>query len=224
MLSVYPGVVSVGEPSDFVAALTEAAGNASVPAGRDALIAESLSLDLGLVAARYLYRVRPENGFKRFVDKFPQNYLYAGLIHAALPCAKIVMLRRDPMDSCFAMYRAFFSGAYPFSYDLTELAQYYAAFDRLCAHWRAILPADMFMELRYEDLVREPEAAARRLSAFAGLGWNEAALRPHENASAATTASAVQVRAPIHLNSVGKWQRYARYLGVLKETLAAAGC
>lgn len=223
MLSSHPDVVSAGEPSDFVAALMEAARAAHVTPGKDALIQNSLSLDLDFVARRYRERVWLEGAFARFIDKFPQNYLYAGLIHAALPDAKIVMLRRDPMDSCFAMYRAFFSGAYPFSYDLRELARYYTAFDRLCAHWRAVLPQSAFMEVRYEDLVRDPERTARDLSAFAGLSWSEAVARPHENAGAATTASAVQVRAPIHANSVAKWRRYARHLEPLRAALADAG-
>jgi len=224
MLASHPAVVSAGEPSDFVAALTEAAAKAALPAGRDALIGQSLSLDLDFVASRYLERVRPEDSFERFIDKFPQNYLYAGLIQAALPRAKIVLLHRDPMDSCFAMYRAFFSGAYPFSYDLAELAQYYAAFDRLCVHWRSVLPESALMALHYEDLVRDPESAARRLLSFAGLPWDEAVARPHENPRAATTASAVQVRAPIHANSIAKWRRYARHLEPLRAALAAAGC
>jgi tetratricopeptide (TPR) repeat protein len=223
MLANHRAVVSAGEPSDFVAALTEAAAKATVPAGRDTLIGRSLSLDLDFVAARYLERVRPEGPFERFIDKFPQNYLYAGLIHAALPRAKIVLLRRDPMDSCFAMYRAFFSGAYPFSYDLAEMARYYAAFDRLCAHWRSVLPESAFTELRYEELVRDPEAAARKLLSFAGLRWEDAVARPHENPEAATTASAVQVRAPIHANSIAKWRRYAHHLEPLRAVLAAAG-
>lgn len=223
MLASHSAVVSAGEPSDFVAALTEAAARTALPAGRDALIGGSLSLDLNFVASRYLERVRPEGSFERFIDKFPQNYLYAGLIHAALPRAKIVLLRRDPMDSCFAMYRAFFSGAYPFSYDLAELARYYAAFDRLCAQWRSVLPESAFMELRYEELVRDPEAAAGRLLSFTGLPWEEAVARPHENPEVAMTASAVQVRAPIHANSVAKWRRYAHHLAPLRAALAAAG-
>jgi hypothetical protein len=223
MLASHPDVVSAGEPSDFVAALMEAARGAEISPGRDALIRGSLSLDLDLVAQRYLEQVRPDGNFRRFIDKFPQNYLYAGLIHAALPDAKIVLLRRDPMDSCFAMYRAFFSGAYPFSYDLEELARYYAAFDRLCAHWRGALPETALMEVHYEDLVRDPERTAHDLSDFLALPWTNAMARPHQNASAATTASAVQVRAPIHARSVGKWRRYAGDLEPLRAALADAG-
>ncbi|HEY5337387.1 MAG TPA: sulfotransferase [Rhizomicrobium sp.] len=219
MLTNHPDVVSVEEPSDFVAALMEVARTAHIPPGKDTLIRGSLLLDLDRVAQRYLERVRPEGSFPRFIDKFPQNYLYAGLIHAALPDAKIVLLRREPMDSCFAMYRAFFSGAYPFSYDLGELAQYYVAFDRLCTHWRATLPKSVLMELQYEDLVRNPESTARELLAFVGLSWSDAVAQPHKNEHAATTASAVQVRAPIHSRSVAKWRRYARHLEPLRAAL-----
>ena len=156
----------------------------------------------------------------RFIDKFPGNYLHCGAIHMALPRARIIALKRDPMDSCFALYKAHFAGTYPFSYSIEELAEYYAAFDRLMAHWKAVLPPDAFMEVAYEDIVTDLEGQSRKISAFLVLPWEDEVLRFHQSANPATTASAVQVRRPIYASSVGKWRHYARELEPLRARLA----
>ncbi len=155
----------------------------------------------------------------RFIDKFPGNYLHCGAIHMALPRARIIALRRDPMDSCFALYKAHFAGTYPFSYSLEELAEYYAGFDRLMAHWKAVLPPDAFMEVAYEDIVADLEGQSRRISAFLGLPWEDEVLQFHQSANPATTASAVQVRRPLYASSVGKWRHYASELAPLRACL-----
>jgi len=156
----------------------------------------------------------------RFVDKFPDNALHCGAIHAALPRARIVALRRDPVDSCFALYRTHFTGKYPFSYDLEDLADYYAAFDRLMAHWRTVLPPDVFTEIAYEDFVADPESQSRRILDFLGLPWEAAVLNFHESRAASTTASAAQVRRPVYSSSVGKWRNYGAELQPLIARLS----
>jgi hypothetical protein len=138
----------------------------------------------------------------------------------ALPKARIIALRRDPMDSCFALYKAHFAGNYPFSYRLDELADYYAAFDRLMAHWRSVLPPDAFMEVAYEDIVADLEGQSRKILAFLGLRWEDEVLQFHQSANPATTASAVQVRRPIYASSVGKWRHYRDELEPLRARLA----
>lgn len=148
----------------------------------------------------------------RFIDKFPDNYLHCGAIHAALPKARIIAVRRHPADSCFALFRTHFIGKYPFSYDLEDLADYYAAFDRLMAHWKTILPSDVFIEIAYEDLVSDLESQSRSILAFLDLPWEETVLRFHESRTASTTASAVQIRRPVYTSSVGKWRNYAAEL------------
>ena len=157
----------------------------------------------------------------RFIDKFPGNYLNAGAIHAALPRAKIIAIRRDPTDSCFALYKAHFAGNYPFSYDLGELAAYYAAFDRLMAHWKTVLSPEAFLEVAYEDIVADAAGQSRAILTFLGLPWEDEVLRFHESKNPATTASAVQVRRPIYASSVGKWRHYAEQLAPLRARLDA---
>jgi tetratricopeptide (TPR) repeat protein len=156
----------------------------------------------------------------RFLDKTLQNYLYCGLIHAALPQARIILVRRHPLDTCFALYKAHFTGTFPFSYDLEELAQYYLAFDRLARHWREILPASAFREVQYEAVVADLAGESRKLMGFLGLPWEEAVLRFHESAAPSATASAVQVRRPLYTSSIGRWRRHAEALEPLRARLA----
>jgi len=156
----------------------------------------------------------------RFVDKTLQNYLYCGLIHAALPAAKIILVQRNPMDACWAIYKAHFQGKFAFSYHQIELAEYYLAYRRLSRHWRATLPPDALLEINYEDIVADQAAASRRLIAFVGLPWDDEVLRFHESPAPSATASAVQVRRPIYASSVGKWHRHAERLAPLRARLA----
>jgi len=156
----------------------------------------------------------------RFIDKLPQNYIHCGAIHMALPRARIVALRRDPMDSCFALYRTLFANTYLFTYRLEDLADYYAAFDRLMTHWRETLPPAAFIEVAYEDIVADLEGQSRRILSFLDLPWEDQVLKFHESSNPSMTASAVQVRRPLYDTSVGKWRRYADELKPLAARLA----
>jgi tetratricopeptide (TPR) repeat protein len=169
-------------------------------------------------------RVARETGIaddRRFTDKNPQNVLYCGAIRMALPNARIIMLKRQAMDSCYAMYKQYFKAdSFPYSYDLEDLAQYYAAFRRLIDHWRSALPERQYMEVSYEDIVTDLEGQSRRIIDFLGLPWEGDILRFHESAAPVTTASAVQVRQPIYASSVGKWRNYTAQLEPLRARLA----
>jgi tetratricopeptide (TPR) repeat protein len=156
----------------------------------------------------------------RFVDKTLQNYLYCGLIHAALPAAKIILVQRHPLDACWAIYKAHFQGKFAFSYHQNELAEYYLAYRRLTQHWRTTLPPQVLLEISYEDIVRDQAAASRRLIGFVGLAWDDEVLRFHESPAPSATASAVQVRRPIYASSVGKWRNHAERLAPLRARLA----
>lgn len=182
------------------------------------------SMDPAALGAGYS-RVARETGIPsslRFTDKYPPNFLYCGAIHAALPNAKIITVKRDPMDTCFALYKAHFAnGAYPYSYKLDELADYYLAFRRLIEHWKVSLPAHSFLEVSYEHIVSDLEKQSRRILAFLGLSWQGEVMNFHESKSPATTASAVQIRQPIYTSSVGRWRRHAAALEPLRTRLAA---
>jgi len=146
--------------------------------------------------------------------------LYCGLIHVTLPRAKIILVQRRPMDACWAMYKAHFAGKFAFSYDQEELADYYLAYRRLSAHWKATLPAHALLEISYEDVVRDQEAESRKTIEFLGLSWDDEVLRFHESKAPSATASAVQVRRPIYASSIGKWRHHADALAPLRARLS----
>ena len=151
----------------------------------------------------------------RITDKAPWNFAWAGLIHLALPEARIIHCRRSPIDTALSIHQTHFNARAPFPTGGEELVAYYRAYERLMAHWRAVLPADRFIEVDYEALTSDPEPQIRRIIEFIGLPWDEACLRPQDNRRAVRTPSKWQTRQPINTGSVDKWRRYEPYLGPL---------
>jgi tetratricopeptide (TPR) repeat protein len=158
----------------------------------------------------------------RFVDKLPPNYLYLPLILKALPKAKVIHLTRNPMDACFASFKQLFADAYPHSYDQAEMARHHARYFHLMALWRERF-GDRFFDISYEDTARDLEPNARALIEFLELPWEDACLEFHKQDAAVTTASAVQVRQPVHTRSIGRWRRYEKQLAVMRQTLEEQG-
>jgi tetratricopeptide (TPR) repeat protein len=185
----------------------------------------SLQANAFQVGRAYIDAVRPGGDAEtapHFTDKLPLNYLYAGLIARALPNARFIALSRDAMDSCHGMLKVLFTSAYPFSYDLREVGRYYAAWQRLMAHWQNAI-GDRWLSVRYEDLVANQENETRRIINHLGLEWEEACLSFHTQQSAVSTASAVQVRQPLYKDAVGRWKRYGDALAPLREELKKQG-
>ena len=183
----------------------------------------SLLIDFPTLGREYLRGAREAAmGSESFIDKMPVNFLYCGLIGKALPNAKIIHLRRDPLDSCYAVYKTLFFNAYHFSYGLEELAEYYVAYDRLMRHWHDVMPGAI-LDVDYEELVSSPEAQGRRIFEWCGLRWDPAVLQASPDQSAFVTASASQVREPIHQRSVRSSRRHLDALAPLVARLAKAG-
>ena len=190
---------------------------------RQELVVNSAGVDFAGLGRDYLQRARREIEARgRFVDKMPLNYLYCGIIRRALPQAKIVHVTRHPMAACFAMYKALFKDAYPFSYDLGEIARYYIGYRRLMDHWLATLPGAIH-SVSYEALVADQLGETRKLLEFCGLEWEEACARFHENPTPSTTASAAQVRRPMYSSALAHWQHYETQLAGIRRQLMAAG-
>jgi tetratricopeptide (TPR) repeat protein len=224
ILGSHSQVSAAGELNCFALALVAALRQ---PGGqrvsRRDMVARSAHLDFGALGHEYLRLARFEADVSgRFIDKMPLNYLYCGLIRRALPKAKIIHVSRHPMAACYAMYKALFKDAYPFSYDLCELAQYYLAYRRLMSHWASSMPGEIY-ELSYEALIADQRGETRKLLQFCDLEWQEACARFHENPAASATASAAQVRRPIYETSVSQWRHYEPQLAGLRAQLAAAG-
>jgi Sulfotransferase family len=149
----------------------------------------------------------------------PANFVYVGLIRLALPNAHIIHLRRNPIDTCLSCFSTLFRSTMNFNYDLGELGRFYRAYERLMAHWRAVLPEDAKLEVQYEDVVGGIETQARRILAHCGLAWDEACLAFDKSNRPVNTASAAQVRQPIYGSSVGRWRPYRSQLQPLLEAL-----
>ncbi len=231
ILGSHPAVSSAGELNCFALALVAAVRRQSGPSqlSRKELVSRSAMVDFAALGHDYLVRARAAGAFAtpqpsgmRFTDKMPLNYLYCGLIHRALPNARIVHVTRHPMAACYAMYKTLFEDGYPFSYDLAELAQYYQAYRRLMDHWHSTVPATLY-RLRYEALVADQVAETRKLLEFCGLPWHEACLDFHANPAPTTTASASQVRQRLYDSSVSQWRHYEKQLAALASQLTAAG-
>jgi tetratricopeptide (TPR) repeat protein len=151
----------------------------------------------------------------RVVDKMPGNYLYLGLIHAALPNARIIHMRRDPIDTCLSLYFHDFGRAHPYAGDLNDLAGFFAEYSRLMDHWREIVPEDAILEVPYEALVRDPEKWSRRMVEFIGLSWDQGCLEFYRTARTVSTHSKWQARQKISASSVGRWRNYEKFVGPL---------
>ena len=174
---------------------------------------------LGAIYAEHLARLAP--GALRIIDKMPQNFIYAGLIHLALPHAAIIHVVRDPIDTCVSCFAKLFVEGQAYSYDLAELGRYYRHYQLLMAHWHRVLPPARMLDVRYEDVVADLEGAARRIVAHCGLAWDARCLDFHRTERPVRTASAAQVRRPIYTSSVGRWRRYEAFLAPLLAELDA---
>jgi tetratricopeptide (TPR) repeat protein len=215
ILASHTGVVGTGELPDLRRRIEPRFGLRLEKIGAS-LSGETLR-QFGADYAAHLAAKAP--GATRVVDKTMGNFCYAGLIHLALPKARIIHMVRDPMDTCFSCYSQLFMGTAPFANDLGELGRYYKVYTEVMAYWRRVLSPESMLEVRYEALVENFEAEARRLIAFCGLDWEDACLRFYNTKRAVRTASAVQVRQPLYKEAVGRWKLYAEWLGPLREAL-----
>jgi tetratricopeptide (TPR) repeat protein len=167
-------------------------------------------------AALYLQYLRGISArAARVVDKTPLNFFWIGLIHMIFPRATIIHCRRRPIDTAISIHQTAFAPWQTFPTGGAELVGYYRQYQRLMAHWRAVLPEARMLEVDYESLTRQPENEMRRIIAFTGLEWNEACLRPQDSKRVVRTPSRWQVRQPVHTDSVDRWRRYETCLGPL---------
>jgi tetratricopeptide (TPR) repeat protein len=171
------------------------------------------------LAERYLARLRslaPQA--RRIVDKMPGNYFQLGFIATLFPGAKIIHCRRDPLDTCLSCFAQDFEALPIWTNDLRAAGHVYKEYQRLMAHWHQVLPIE-FLDFDYAAVVADVESAARRLIDFCGLDWEEGCLEFYRTQRIVKTASLEQVRRPIYDSSVGRWRKYERHLGPLREAL-----
>jgi thioredoxin-like negative regulator of GroEL len=220
ILGRHSEVASVGETNDLALAVMRAAGPSP---DKLQLVERSATADAAALGGSYWNAIRGYGHAEAvIIDKTPLNFLYLGLIRRALSQARIIHVRRHPMASGYAMYRTLFRMGYPFSYDLTDLARYIVAYQRLMNHWQEAFPGQ-FLDIDYEALVDDQEGITRRLLAFCGLPWEEACLSFHEETRPTATASAAQVRQPMYRHARDQWRHYERQLQPLAQLFEQAG-
>ena len=178
--------------------------------------------DFAAAGAAYRTRLQALSpGAGRITDKTPANFHHVGLIKLALPRAKIIHTRRDPVDTCFSCFAQTFTAGQPFTNDLDELGRYYQAYARLMAHWRAVLPPGAMLEVDYETLVADFEPQVRRILDYCELDWDPACLSFYEHERTVLTASAQQVRQKLYSHAAGRTQVYGGLLDGLRAILNA---
>lgn len=171
ILSAHSAVDSLGEISNLAYAMIHTLGRSG---DKLALVDASADMDYSVLGHRYINATRSYGRpGPMLIDKTPLNFLNIGLIHLALPNAKIIHVRRDPMDACYGMYRTLFESGHLFSYDFDDIARYYVAYSQLMDHWGKVV-GDAFLDIRYEDLVDDQEATSRKMIDYCGLDWEDA--------------------------------------------------
>lgn len=216
ILASHPAVAGAGETMYLHLLLGQGLLGSDFPAGLTRLKGSDLFRFGGFYAARLKSHAPAA---RRIVDKLPANFLLAGLIHLVLPKARLIHIRRDPLDTCLSCYANLFAENIDYAYDLGELGRYYRGYQALMAHWRGVLPPGVILEVDYETLVGDLETEARRLIAHCGLDWDPACLAFHQTARVVHTLSSAQVRRPLYQNAIGRAAGYAPFLGPLREAL-----
>ena len=150
-------------------------------------------------------------------DKMPLNYMLAGLLHFLFPNAPIIHCHRNPIDTCLSILMTPYAAPPDFAYDREDIAFAYREYQRVMAHWHEAMPPGRMLDLRYEDLVSDPEKSVRELLGYCQLDWDEACLSPEKNERAVDTPSRWQVRQPVYKSSVGRYHHYAPWLGAIGE-------
>ena len=220
ILASHPQVAGAGELKDLSETVNSVRGkdgaSAPYPEFLPLLTRDEL-VKIGQIYANKLSRHAP--GAARITDKMPSNFYFLGLIHLALPGAKVIHTNRSPVDTCVSCFSKLFAGEQSQTYNLGELGRYYRQYHRLMAHWREALPQGAFLDVQYEEVVADTEGQARRILEFCNLPWDPRVLEFHRTERPVKTASSSQVRQPIYSSSVARWRNYERFLGPLLAEL-----
>ncbi len=219
ILASHPAVSGAGELTAFEDAIRRVCRAHSA-----ADFAQSLTsltkAQLAEIGQEYIKTVvHKGRGAERVSDKMPHNFRFVGLIRLALPNARIIHVRRNPIDTCLSCFSQCFADGVLYSYELGELGRYYRAYERLMDHWRATLPEGAMLEVEYELVVADLGGESRKIIAHCGLPWNDACLAFHLTERRVQTASVVQARQPLYNSSVGRWRHYQKELAPLFDAL-----
>ncbi len=220
ILASHPQVYAAGERETLARIAAGLGARTGGGRGYPACIGALTTEILDAAAADY-FRPLPEpaGNFARVTDKMPHNFLHLGLVELLFPGARVIHVKRDPLDTCLSCFFQEFSTAHAYTRNLADLGAHYRDYARLMQHWRSVLRVPV-LALQYEELVAEPERVMRALVDFCGLPWDPACAEFHQSGRVVATLSASQVREPLNARSIGRWRRYTAHLGPLRAALA----
>ena len=219
ILASHPDVFGAGE----LRYLGDIAASFSPPLMKGSNYPASLSSlsqsDVDALARRYTKPVERLAGESRLItDKMPHNFLYLALISILFPNAKVIHVKRHPLDNCLSLYFHGFNPMHAYTTDMNLLGRYYREYQRLMTHWQYSLNIPM-LEIHYEDIVNDQESATRQLLDFCQLDWSDDCLKFYDNRRFVKTPSYDQVRQPIYTSSVNRWENYRKFIAPLENAL-----
>jgi tetratricopeptide (TPR) repeat protein len=216
ILASHRDVHGAGEISDFGRKMSRLGGAVAEALVHPEAVSRISDQQLSRLGTNYVESIRAAAPpASRIVNKMLGNFRFVGLIALALPGARFIHVRRDPIDTCVSCFSTLFTETIPYAYDLAELGRYYRAYESLMEGWRMVLPPGRMLEVRYEAVVADLEGQARRIVEHCGLDWDPTCLQFHRNSRTVRTASMAQVRRPLFKSSVGRWRAYERFIGPL---------
>jgi tetratricopeptide (TPR) repeat protein len=205
LLSQHADVFAAGESREWTGAMRKVLDKNAItgafPTYMDSLTGAHIR-EIGEIYVKGVSKLSRDARF--FVDTMPGNYPYLGLIFQALPWAKVIYCRRDPLDNCVFVYFQRYKARHGYSYDLENTAAYYGDYQDVMAHWHQLY-GDRILGVRYEDLVGNPTDSAERIYEYCGLAYDPAA-----------------IRADFRTDEIGHWNHYEPYLGALRKALGLA--
>lgn len=215
ILSAHSEVHGAGELEDLGYVVNSACRRAGYP--KD--VSSFGHSDFLKIGQRYLSKLKWYGGEKKIItDKMPHNFLYVGLIKLSLPDAIIIHCKRDPVDTCWSIFKNYLIEMHPYAHDLKELFQYYKMYEDLMKHWHHVLPGQIY-EFKYEELVADTDNQIEKLLSFCGLSNEKRCARFYESKRLVTTASTGQVKKPVYSSAVQFWRNYELQLGSLIDGL-----
>jgi len=209
ILACHPKIFGAGELRDFDQVVKSVHGPDGAVLPYPEFLPAFQAEHLRRMGAQYVRLLRAHSAdAPHITNKMPSSFFYVGLVHLALPNARVIHSMRNPVDTCLSCFSKLFSGEQSYSYDLGELGRYYRKYLELMAHWRRVLPGGTMLDVQYEDVVADVETQVRRILTYCGLEWDARCLEFYKHARPVKTASAMQVRRPIYTSSIGRWLPY----------------
>lgn len=215
--------VSAGDELFELAQATQSVLQKAKPKQAFPFLANELTKEHWLnIGKRYLILTEHVNTKRYFTDKMPLNYKAIGLIHMALPKAKIVYCQRPPMDLLLGAYKQILDQGNRYTYDLDELTSMIIAHHNLMQYWLKIFP-DKIFTLSYQNLINNQTETTEKLLQFLALEWQDSCLNFHTNDRVIHTLSNTQVRQPLFSNALNSWHRYKEQLSPYADKMQKAG-